>query len=308
LITLADIQAARLRIAGIAFRTPVLEDPTGGGLWLKAEHLQPTGSFKLRGAANAVQRAAEGGATHVVTASSGNHGQAMAYIARRLGIAATIVAPEDAPRVKVRSMQAMGATVVLCGLTSTARFSRAAEIVQETGAVFVAPYDDPYVQAGQGTAALEILEQLPDLAVLYVPVGGGGLLSGVATAIKESKPSVRVVGVEPALASDTYQSWQQGAIVGIGATTTIADGLRTAQPGNLTFPLVQKYVDEIVLVSEEEIRAAARYLLAMRKQAVEPSGAVSVAAALRLGGKAVALVSGGNLDLDGLTGVPAWEV
>jgi threonine dehydratase len=286
----------------------VLEDPTGGDLRLKAEHLQPTGSFKLRGAANAVQRAVAEGAKHVVTASSGNHGQAVAYIARRLGIAATIVAPEDAPRVKVRSMQAMGATVEFAGLTSTARFSRAAEIVQETGAVFVAPYDDPYVQAGQGTAGLEILEQVADLEVVYVPVGGGGLLSGVATAIKESKPSVLVVGVEPALASDTYQSWQQGAIVGLGgATTTIADGLRTAQPGTLTFPLVQKYVDEIVLVSEEEIRAAARYLLSVRKQAVEPSGAVSVAAALRQGGKAVALVSGGNLDLDGLRGVPAWE-
>jgi threonine dehydratase len=207
----------------------------------------------------------------------------------------------------VQGMKALGATLEVCGVTSTARLNRAAEIVQETGAVFVAPYDDPYVQAGQGTAGLEILEQVSDLEVVYVPVGGGGLLSGIATAIKESNPNIRVVGVEPQLASDTYQSWKQGSIVSIGATSTIADGLRSSQPGSLTFPLVQKYVDEIVLVSEEEIRAAARYLLTLRKQAVEPSGAVSVAAALRLGGKAVALVSGGNIDLDGLRGVPAWQ-
>lgn len=307
MINLADIQAARQRIAGRVFRTPVLEDPTGRGLWLKAEHLQPTGSFKLRGATNCVVNAVQNGATHVVTASSGNHGQAVAYIARALGIRATIVAPEDAPKVKVRGMEALGATVEFCGVTSTARLNRAAEIVRETGAVFVAPYDDPYVQAGQGTTGLEILEQVPDVEVVYVPVGGGGLLSGTATAIKESRPGVRVVAVEPELANDTYQSRQAGTLVNIGASTTIADGLRAAQPGSLTFPLVQKYVDDIVLVSEREIQAAGRYLLAQRKQAVEASGAVSVAAALRLGGRAVALISGGNVDLDGLTGVGAWE-
>jgi threonine dehydratase len=306
MVTLADIQAARQRIQHLILRTPLIEDPAGSGLRFKAEHLQRTGSFKLRGAANRVMLAAEAGARSVVTGSSGNHGQAVAYIAQRLGLKATVVVPEDAPAVKVRGIQAWGATVEFCGLTSTERLARAAQIVAETGAVFIPPYDDPQIMAGQGTIGLEILEQWPDVETVYVPIGGGGLISGVATAIKELNPRVRVVGVEPELANDTYLSRQQGARVGIGATTTIADGLRTSIPGELTFPVVQRYVDEIVLVSEAEIRQAGRYLLEQVRQVVEPSGAVSVAAALRAGGKAVAVISGGNLDLAGLQGVPAW--
>lgn len=306
MLTLADIQAAQHRIREIIIRTPVLEDPSGNGLRFKAEHLQRTGSFKLRGAANRVMLAAEAGARRVVTGSSGNHGQAVAYIARQLGLKATIVVPEDAPRVKVRGIESWGATVEFCGLTSTERLARAAQIVAETGAVFIPPYDDLAVQAGQGTVGLELLEQAPDVETVYVPVGGGGLIAGVATAIKESNPRVRVVGVEPELANDTYLSRQQGARVGIGATSTIADGLRTATPGELTFPVVQRYVDEIVLVSEEEICRAGRYMLEQVRQAVEPSGAVSLAAALRSPGRAVAVISGGNLDLAGLSGVPCW--
>jgi threonine dehydratase len=307
-VVLADILAARERIQSIILRTPLLDDPTGTGLFLKAEHLQRTGSFKLRGAANRVVRAVEEGARHVVTGSSGNHGQAVAFIARQLGVKATIVVPEDAALVKVRNMREYGATVEFCGLTSSARLARAEEICRTEGAVFIPPYDDPFVMAGQGTAGLEILEQLPEAAVVYVPIGGGGLISGIATAIKESNPRVRVVGVEPELANDTYLSRQRGEIVDIGASATIADGLRTSHPGSLTFPVMQRYVDELVTVSEAEIRQACRYLLAMRKQAVEPSGAVSVAAALRAGvPNSVALVSGGSIDLDNLRGVPAWE-
>jgi threonine dehydratase len=307
MVSLAQIQDARERIRPLILRTPVIEDPTGTGLMLKAEHLQRTGSFKLRGAANRVQRAVEEGARHVVTGSSGNHGQAVAYVAQKLGLKATIVVPEDCNPAKLRGMRGWGATVEFCGLTSSERLARAEEICRTEGAVFIPPYDDPYIMAGQGTAGVEILEQVPDVTTVYVPVGGGGLLSGIATAIKESNPQVRVIGVEPELANDTYLSRTTGKVVDIGVSRTIADGLRTSHPGSLTFPVIQKYVDEIQLVSEEEIRQACRYLLATMKQAVEPSGAVSVAAAMRAGGKAVALVSGGNIDLEGLRGVPFWE-
>lgn len=297
MINLREIQEARERIRGIILRTPVIQDPYSP-LRIKAEHLQRTNSFKLRGAANCVIQAVEAGARHVVTGSSGNHGQAVAYVAQQLGVRATIVVPEDVTAAKLRGMQAWDATVELCGLTSTARLARAAEITEKEGAVFIAPYDDPRVMAGQGTAALELLEQAPDVEAVYIPVGGGGLLAGMATAIKESNPKIKVIAVEPELANDTYLSRQRGEILSIGPTTTIADGLRTSQPGKLTFPVVQKYVDEILLVSEDEIRQAARYLLERMKQVVEPSGAVSVAAAMRAGGaRSVALVSGGNVDL-----------
>lgn len=299
MITLADIQEARQRIAEIALLTPVIQDPYSS-LRIKAEHLQRTNSFKLRGAANAVSQAVAAGARHVVTGSSGNHGQAVAYVARELGVKATIVVPEDCQPAKMRGMERWGAVVERCGLTSTARLARAAEITEREGAVFIAPYDDPRVMAGQGTVGLELLEQAPDVDTVYVPVGGGGLISGVATAIKESRPGVRVIGVEPELANDTFLSVQAGQILSVDATRTVADGLRTAQPGKLTFPVVQRYVDAIVTVTEEEILAARRYVLEQLKQVVEPSGAVSVAAAMRAGagaGRAVAVVSGGNVDL-----------
>lgn len=306
MLTLNEIRAARERIAGLVARTPIIEDPAGDGLLLKAEHLQRTGSFKLRGATNRVMQAAQAGARHVVTGSSGNHGQAVAYVAQKFGLKATIVVPVDASPVKVRGIRSYGAEIEFVGLTSSDRLARAAEIMRSTGAVFVPPYDDEQVMAGQGTIGLEILEQVPDVATVYVPIGGGGLISGIATAIKESNPRVRIVGVEPELANDTYLSRQRGEIVTIGTTTTIADGLRTSHPGELTWPIVQRYVDDIVLVSDDEIREACRYLLERVKQVVEPSGAVSVAAARRAGGRAVAVVSGGNIDLSGVSGVAAW--
>lgn len=306
--SLSDIQAARRRIESIVIRTPVIQDPTGNGLRYKCEHLQPTGSFKVRGASNRVMLAAEAGATHVVTGSSGNHGQAVAYIAHRLGLRATIVVPEDAAPVKVRGIQSWGATVEYCGRTAAERLARAKQNVAEQGAVFIPPFDDHQVMAGQGTIGLEILEQAPDVEVVYVPVGGGGLISGIATAIKETSPGVRVVGVEPVLDNDTYLSLRQGRRVSVERSNSLADGLRTTMPGELTFPVVQRYVDDIVLVSEEEIRRASRHLLERVHQAVEPSGAVSVAAALREGGRAVAVISGGNLELSGLSGVPSRAI
>lgn len=304
---LAEIKAARGRIAGLALQTPVLEDPAGSGLRIKCEHLQRTGSFKMRGAANRVTRAAEEGAKHVVTASSGNHGQAVAFAARHLGLQATVVVPEDAAMVKVQGIRRYGGLVEFCGRTSGERLERAMAISREQGAVYVPPYDDPYVLAGQGTIGLEILEQAADVTTVYVPIGGGGLISGIASAIKGIRPDVRVVGVEPELANDAQISLREGRIIPGDGTATIADGLRTTQPGDLTFPIMQRLVDEVVTVTEAEIRSAGRYLLVNWKQVVEPSGAVSVAAALRSPAGAVAVVSGGNIDLGRLTGVSAWE-
>lgn len=303
MITVADIHAARDRIQGIVLRTPLVEDPTGSGLRIKAEHLQRTGSFKLRGAANRMLRAAEEGARHVVTASSGNHGQAVAYMARELGMKATVVAPEGCAPVKVHGMRSYGATVIFSSPAD--RIARAEELTRREGAVFIPPYDDPHVMAGQGTAGLELLEQAPDAQTVYVPVGGGGLVSGVATAIKETNPRVRVIGVEPETANDTFLSRQKGERVTIPVPPTIADGVRTVQPGKLTFPVVQRYVDEIVLVSEAEIEDAVRYLFTHLKQVVEPTGAVSAAAALRAGGRAIAVTSGSNVDMDVLNGILA---
>jgi len=297
--SLKEIWNACKRIESIAIRTPIIEDPSGSGLRIKAEHLQRTGSFKVRGAANRVVIAVEQGAKHVITASSGNHGKAVAFIAQRLGIKATIIVPEDARAIKVLGMTSCGATVERCGTTSDARLARALDLSHQLGATFVPPYDDQFVIAGQGTAGLELLEQAPDVEVVYIPVGGGGLLSGMALAIKQTCPWVKVVGVEPELGNDTYLSYQKGEIVAVaGGAPSIADGLRAVQPGSMTFPIMRRHVDEIMLVSEAEIEAATRWMLTTMKQVVEPSGAVSVAAARRAGpARAVALVSGGNLEV-----------
>jgi threo-3-hydroxy-L-aspartate ammonia-lyase len=298
MITLADIEAARRRIEGIAMHTPLLEDPSGSGLRLKAEHLQVTGSFKIRGAANAVSLAAEAGARHVVTDSSGNHGQAVAWVARHLGLKATVVLPENAVARKVEAVRSCGAAIVLSGMTTPERYARANEIAQREGAVYIPPFNHPHVMAGQGTLGLEILEQAGEVGTVYVPVGGGGLIAGTATALKAAGRPVRLVGAEPELAADTYLSFQRGELVAIDYPTgTLADGLRSTQPGALTFAVIRERVDEIMLVTEEEIRQAVRYLAVNVKQVVEPSGAVSLAAALRVPRGAVAVLSGGNADL-----------
>lgn len=308
MISLQDIKDARVRIREIAHVTPILQSEQlsgrcGAQLFLKSEHLQKTGSFKIRGASNKVLHAVEQGAKHVTTASSGNHGQAVSYVANQYRVPATIVVPETVSQCKANAIRGYRGKVELCGTTSGERLPRAQAIADEENGVYIPPYDDPFIMAGQGTVGLEILEQVADVDTIIVPVGGGGLLSGVLTAIKETKPSIQVIGVEPEIANDTYLSLQNRSITTIPATTTIADGLRTNQPGDLTFPVLMKYLDDLVLVSEDEIRQAFSYVLERTKQLIEPSSATTIAAAmfnkLDLQGKnVVAVLSGGNVDLD----------
>lgn len=304
MIALKDIQEAREKIEHVVKRTPIMNSGTlsgkiGNDLFLKCEHLQKTGSFKIRGASNLVIKEANNHVKHVLAASSGNHGQAVAYIANVLGIRSTIVVPRDIARCKEAAIKAYNGHIEYCGTTSVERIDRAIAICEETGANYIPPYDHPYIIAGQGTAGLEILDQLDRIDEVYVPVGGGGLISGVATAIKETNPNIKVVGVEPVIANDTYQSFKEGKRINIGATTTIADGLRTSIPGELTFPIVRRYVDEIVLVGEDEIKDAFTSVFTFMKQVIEPSAAVSVAGAMKRkaeGKRIVVLVSGGNVD------------
>ena len=310
MITLLDVQEARKNIQDITKVTPIftseqLDAVCGNKMFLKAEYLQKTGSFKIRGATNKVKQAVKEGARFITAASSGNHGQAVAYIANQLGVPAKIVVPEDASFCKIDAIKAYNGEIEKCGTTSAERIPRAIELAEEKDGLFIPPYDDPFIMAGQGTVGLEVLEQVADVDVVVVPVGGGGLISGVLTAVKESNPAVRVVGVEPESANDTYLSLQENRVVSIPLTATIADGLRTSQPGDLTFPVLQKYLDDLVLVSENEIRAALRFVFERMKQVVEPSSAVTVAAAMTgklevSGKKVVCLISGGNIDVERL--------
>ncbi|GAB3794549.1 threonine ammonia-lyase [Virgibacillus kimchii] len=307
MVTIEDIQKAHVVIADTINETPILSSTqlsglAGNRMFFKGEHLQRTGAFKIRGATNKVKQVVNEGATYVTAASSGNHGQAVAYIANQLGINATIVIPEDATESKVNAIQAYNGEIEKCGTTSAERLPRAEELAEEHNGVYIPPYDDPWIIAGQGTVGLEILQQLDDVDVVVVPIGGGGLISGILTAIKETKPAVRVVGVEPESANDTLLSWQKGEVVQIRETKTMADGLRTSEPGSMTFPIVQKYVDDIVTVSEDEIRQALFFVLERMKQLIEPSSAVAVAAAMfgKLGVKdknVVCVLSGGNVDV-----------
>lgn len=311
MVHIDDIRQAKKRISDIIHTTPILTSKQlssmcGNNIFLKGEHLQTTGAFKIRGATNKVKQVAKEGARFVTAASSGNHGQAVAYIANVLGMDATIVVPEDATESKLHAIQSYNGKIEKCGLTSAERLPRAKELAHEENGVFIPPYDDPYIIAGQGTAGLEILQQLDDVDMVVVPVGGGGLISGILTAIKETKPHVKVIGVEPEIANDTYLSLKKGKITDISETRTIADGLRTSQPGDLTFSIVQKYLDDLVLVSEHEISQALFFVLERMKQLIEPSSAVSVAAAMfdKLGVKGknvVCVLSGGNVDVRNLS-------
>ncbi|WP_088052839.1 threonine ammonia-lyase [Virgibacillus dakarensis] len=311
MITITEIHRARGQISDIINETPIitskqLSSLCGNNVYLKGEHLQKTGAFKIRGATNKVKQAVKAGATFVTAASSGNHGQAVAYIADILGIDATIVVPEDATKSKIAAIQGYNGKIEKCGFTSAERLPRAQELARLENGVFVPPYDDPLIIAGQGTIGLEILEQLDDVDVVVVPIGGGGLISGILTAIKETKPQVTVIGVEPEMANDTYLSLEKGEITAIPETRTIADGLRTSQPGDRTFPIVQNYLDALVLVSEHEIRQAMFFVLERMKQLIEPSSAVSVAAAMfnklhTQGKNVVCVLSGGNVDVGKLS-------
>lgn len=308
--TLDDIRAAAARIAGRIRRTPVLTSSTldgraGAKLFFKCENLQKTGAFKARGATNAVfvltdEQARRGVATH----SSGNHGAALARAAQLRGIPAYIVMPDDAPRAKQAAVRHYGGEISYCGPTLAARESAAAQLVARTGATLVHPYDDAHVIAGQGTTALELLEDVRDLDLILCPVGGGGQLSGIAVAAKSLRPSIRVVGVEPAEADDARRSLASGRIELAVSPRTIADGLR-ASLGELTFAVIRQHVDEIVTVSEPAIVQAMRTIWEIMKLVVEPSGAVAYAAIaadrIDARGRRIGIIlSGGNLDLDAL--------
>ncbi len=307
LLTLDVLHAAHTRIRPHVVRTPLVPFPLED-FWLKPESLQPTGAFKLRGAFNAMLTlTAEERARGVVAHSSGNHAQAVAYAAQRLGIPAVVVMPEDAPRLKLHMTRAFGADVVIGGPASEDRARKAEDLAHERGLTPIPPYDDARIIAGAGTVGLEILEDLPHAGTILVPVSGGGLISGVAAAVKLSRPQTRIIGVEPEEAADAHESFKSGQRVTYSAEQvgrTLADGLRVQHLGDLNWAHVQAYVDDIITVSEAELRRAAREATLRTRLVTEPSGAVTIAAALyrreQLGptGPLVAVLSGGNLDPD----------
>jgi threonine dehydratase len=307
-IQLSDIQAAAGRIHGIAHRTPVLtsrsfDAAAGTTVFFKCENFQRGGAFKMRGAANFVYSIPKDQTGRgVVGFSSGNHAQAVAIAAASVGIPATLVMPADAPKSKIEATRGYGANVVTYDRMTQSREAISQQIADETGAWLVPPFDHPWIVAGQGTAALEFLDEIADLDALLVPVGGGGLISGSAIVAKALRPSIRIFGVEPENGNDTFLSLRAGSRVEIPMPQTIADGLRITKPGAITFPIVQKLVDDIILVSDSEIREAMKFLLTRMKLLVEPSGAVPAAALLHRKlpegvRRAGAMLSGGNVDL-----------
>ena len=314
LVDLEAVRAAAARLAGIALRTPLVpfgELASGAPVLLKAESLQPVGAFKIRGAYNAISLlSAEERARGVVTHSSGNHAQGVARAARLLGVHAVIVMPSDAPAIKRRRVEADGAEIVTVGPASGDREAMADRLVRERGLVLVPPYDDDRIIAGQGTCGLEIVEDAPDLAAVLVPIGGGGLASGVAAAVKALRPAARIVGVEPELAADAQESLRTGRIVRWDAARTgrtIADGARSQGIGRRPFAHLSRLLDDVVTVTEAEIAAAVRLCAEECRLVVEPSGALAPAAArfrareagiaeIAPPGTIVAIVSGGNVD------------
>jgi threonine dehydratase len=312
LISLADIRQAADRVRPIVRTTPLVDVSAAAGrpLFLKCESLQPGGAFKIRGAYNMVARLTpEQRARGVVTYSSGNHGQAMALAARELGAPAVVVMPTTAPAIKVDGARSFGAEVIFAGTTSAHRRERAEAEAASRGLTMVPPFDHEWIIAGQGTAGLEILDQCPDVAVIVVPVGGGGLVAGVAAAVKQTRPDVKVVGVEPAGAAAMKASVEAGHAVTLPSTASVADGLMPVRPGDLTFAHVQAFVDAVVTVEDAAIIDAVLWIFANAKIVAEPSGAATTAAVLtgtvdaaigRVDGPIVAIVSGGNMSLDTL--------
>lgn len=307
LVDLDEIRAALPRVASLARRTPALEilSPKGLPVVLKCENMQPGGAFKIRGAANMIQQLSPTALRRgVITYSSGNHGQAVAIAARAAGAPAVIVMPTTAPSVKVAGVRRYGAEVIFEGTTSDERREYAEREAASRGLTIVPPFDHEWIIAGQGTAGLEILEQVPQAGLVLVPIGGGGLASGIATAIKLSRPGVRVIGVEPLGANAMQRSLEAGAPVTLRSTRSIADGLLPVRVGDLTFAHVREFVDAILTVSDEAIATAVHWLYYDARLVVEPSGAAALAALLS--GQAdphlpsshsvVAVVSGGNVD------------
>jgi threonine dehydratase len=308
--SLTDVRNARERIRDAVVLTPLvratgLEDQLIAALHIKLESLQRTGSFKDRGALNRLlDLSAEEKTRGVVTASAGNHAQAVAYHGARLGIPVEVVMPEHTPLIKVANTRRFGAGVRFHGATLSESMVEAHRIEKEERRVLVHAYDDERVIAGQGTIGLELLEQLPDVKIVVVPIGGGGLISGIAVAMKEQRPEVRIVGVEASAAASALASRRAGRIVAIESADTIADGIAVKRPGDLTFPLIERYVDDIVAVDEVEIAGAVHMLLERQKLLAEGAGAVALAAlttgriAVHRGESVVAILSGGNIDLN----------
>jgi threonine dehydratase len=305
LVSLAQIRQAADRVRGVARITPLIPISSTADwshLWIKCENLQVFGAFKVRGAYNFLAALdPDVRARGVITYSSGNHGQAVAYAARQLGTTAVVVMPTTAAAVKVEGARALGAEVHFAGSVSLERKAAAEAIQRERGLTMVPPFDDPEIIAGQGTVGLEILEQQPAVTAVYAPMGGGGLISGVVAAIKALRPTVRVIGVEPAGAPKMSTSLAAGQPVTLDHVDSMADGLLAVRPGELNFEHVRSLVDETVQVSEQEIADAVRFLARHTKLLAEPSGAVSVAGARRLApagspGIHVAVVSGGNVE------------
>jgi threonine dehydratase len=310
MVTLREIKEAQARLKGITVHTRLIEfnhsESSIRRLFLKPENQQPIGAFKLRGAYNKIASlSGEDRKRGVITYSSGNHAQGVAYAARALGVKAVIVMPGNAPAIKREATAALGAEIVFVGPGGAERQSKAEELAGQYGYVIVPPFNDEQIIAGQGTIGLEIIDELPEVEAIVAPVGGGGMISGVATAINLSKPSVKVIGVEPELAGDAQASLRAGKIVQFPAdevSRTIADGLRTQSIGPINFEHIRSYVDDIVTVSEDEIREAVKLLAANPQTVAEPSGAVAVAGFLfrreqlpktKLN---VAIISGGNID------------
>lgn len=314
-ISFEDVLRAEERLAGVAHRTPIFTSRTvnrltGLNVFFKAENLQRAGAFKFRGAYNTLsQLSAEEKKRGVVAYSSGNHAQGVAYAAQLLEIPATIVMPTDAPKSKLAATRGYGAKVVFHDRQTEDRAEIAANIARETGAIIIPPFDHPHIMAGQGTAGLELMQDAPKLDVLITPVGGGGLLSGCATAAKGINPKVRVFGVETERSNDWWQSMRAGERIKIAPPDTIADGMRTQQPGKLTFQVVQALVEDILLVSEDEVKDAMRLLLMRMKILAEPTGAVAPAAVLSgkldvpPGSNVGVVISGGNVDANVLADV-----
>jgi threonine dehydratase len=311
IVTLDDIKTAQERLRGVAMRTRLIEFSTNPVLYLKPENQQPIGAFKLRGAYNKIASlSTDERKRGVISYSSGNHAQGVAYAARALGVKAVIVMPGNAPEIKSRATAALGAQIVFVGPGSEERKIKAEELAAQHGYIIVPPYNDEWIIAGQGTIGLEILEDLPEVGTVLVPVGGGGMASGVATAIKLTRPEVKVIGVEPELAADAQASLRAGKIVELSSkevTRTLADGLRTQSIGPINFEHIKRYVDDIITVSEDDIRQAMRILAKNRQTVAEPSGAVAVAGFLFQKDKLpksdvnVAVISGGNIEPQMLT-------
>jgi len=302
LVSMDDIRAAAARIDGFVRRTPLID--VGGvagepAFAVKCENMQPAGAFKIRGAYNMIaQLPPEARAGGVITYSSGNHGQAMALAAQLLGIRAVVVMPETAPRVKVNGALRLGAEVLFAGTTVLERKARAEAEAEARGLTMVPPFDHPWIIAGQGTCGLEVVEQCPGLTAIYVPMGGGGLVSGIAVAVKTLRPDARVIGVEPEGAPKMTASRAAGQPVTLPKSASIADGLLSIRPGDLTFAHVQALVDDLITVTESEIEDAIKWLFDNANVVAEPSGAVTVAAVLRtrpVPAGTVAVISGGNV-------------